>query len=351
MKKLTLKSWFYQLVPLLLWTVFAVLPFLFRINDSNFAQHRFFLREMLYKNILNLVVFYGHTYLIYPFLKKKNGLIWYTICLLACFTVYIVIAEHLRPSPQDFARMNPQIGAGFPKPPPINIFFSVPAFIITILVSFCYSILTNTNRREKSLKDRENNQLKAELNFLRSQISPHFMFNVLNSMVSLARKKSELLEPSLINMSNLMRYMLYERTDKLVSLKTEVEYLQNYTDLQLLRYGDTVQLNMYITGNLEGYSIEPMLLIPFVENAFKHGISMIDEPLIDVFLTVDPETGTLQFVVFNNISPVKDMQEGGTGIGLQNVQRRLELLYPGKHKLNITNQKSVFKAEIRIKLS
>jgi LytS/YehU family sensor histidine kinase len=148
-----------------------------------------------------------------------------------------------------------------------------------------------------------------------------------------------------------MRYMLYERNGNVIFLKTEIEYLRNYIDLQLLRYGDTVKLNMYVNGNFDFYHIEPMLLLPFVENAFKHGISMIAEPLIDIFLTVSDQTDTLQFVVLNNISPVKDMQESETGIGLQNIKRRLELLYPGKHKLNLSNQDEVFKAEIIIKLT
>jgi LytS/YehU family sensor histidine kinase len=234
---------------------------------------------------------------------------------------------------------------------PFSVFFHLPPFAIAILCSYCYCLLLGFNKREMVLSERENTQLKTELSFLRSQISPHFMFNVLNSMVSLARKNSDLLEPSLINMSNLMRYMLYERNGNVIFLKTEIEYLRNYIDLQLLRYGDTVKLNMYVNGNFDFYHIEPMLLLPFVENAFKHGISMIAEPLIDIFLTVSDQTDTLQFVVLNNISPVKDMQESETGIGLQNIKRRLELLYPGKHKLNLSNQDEVFKAEIIIKLT
>lgn len=167
-------------------------------------------------------------------------------------------------------------------------------------------------------------------------------------MVSLARKNSELLEASLINMSNLMRYMLYERNGNHIALNTEVEYLKNYVDLQLLRYGDTVKLNMYISGHLEQYRIEPMLLIPFVENAFKHGLSMVENPLIDIFITLT--NSTLQFVVLNNISPVADMEESETGIGLQNIKRRLELLYPGKYSLKVSTREEVFKAELIIKL-
>ena len=301
---------------------------------------------MFYRNLLILAVFYLHAYLLFPLLQQANGLTLYTAGILLCFLAYLSLSVYMHMSetiPPD--RIAPMI----PKPPAFNPFFAIPPFAISILSSYCYRILLNISSRERALSKRENAQLKTELNFLRSQISPHFMFNVLNSMVSLARKNSDLLEPSLINMSNLMRYMLYERNGNHIALNTEVEYLKNYVDLQLLRYGDTVKLNMYISGQLELYRIEPMLLIPFVENAFKHGLSMVDDPLIDIFITMTNDT--LQFVVLNNISPVADMEESETGIGLQNIRRRMELLYPGKHTLLVSAREQVYKAEIMIKLA
>jgi LytS/YehU family sensor histidine kinase len=137
-------------------------------------------------------------------------------------------------------------------------------------------------REEKIKSDLENERLKSELSFLRSQISPHFMFNLLNSMVSLARKKSDLLEPMLIKMSEILRYMLYEKDDSKIPIEKEHAYLNNYIDLQILRFGKKVKVNF--ESNLENTSllIEPMLLIPFVENAFKHGTGMIKEPTIDI---------------------------------------------------------------------
>lgn len=321
--------------------------------------HKNFAQDMFLRNLLIVVVFYIHFYLLFPLIKKRNGKSWYSLFLLICFCLFFVISEYLRPKagfiPMGEINMHGQRPENsVQKAPPFRFFFILPPFIAAILSSYCYMLLLNFNKREKALNVRENAQLKTELNFLRSQISPHFMFNVLNSMVSLARKKSPLLEPSLINMSSLMRYMLYERNGSHIFLNTEVEYLKNYIDLQLLRYGDTVKLNMYITGKFESYSIEPMLLIPFVENAFKHGLSMVENPLIDIFLTLNNSANTLQFVVLNNISPVEDMKETAaeseTGIGLQNIQRRLELLYPNKAKLNITQKDDVYKAELLIKL-
>ncbi|TDO22443.1 sensor histidine kinase [Pedobacter duraquae] len=344
-KKIFVQNWFYQFIPLLLWLVFALLPFLFPQSGALSGVHKNFVRDMFYRNLLILIIFYFHAYLLFPALKQPKGWILYGIGILVCFLIYLSVSRYIHPSGQDIGT---HFKATMPGPPPFNPFFAVPPFAVSVLSSYCYCILLNINSRERALSRRENAQLKTELTFLRSQISPHFMFNVLNSMVSLARKNSELLEASLINMSNLMRYMLYERNGNHIALNTEVEYLKNYVDLQLLRYGDTVKLNMYISGHLEQYRIEPMLLIPFVENAFKHGLSMVENPLIDIFITLT--NSTLQFVVLNNISPVADMEESETGIGLQNIKRRLELLYPGKYSLKVSTREEVFKAELIIKL-
>src|SRR4029078_9561482 len=136
---------------------------------------------------------------------------------------------------------------------------------------------------ERISREKETENLKTELSFLRSQVSPHFMFNIMNNMVALARKRSELLEPSLIKLSALLRYMLYETEEK-VPLQKEVEYLQSYIDLQKQRFGKGVAIHTCLQQVDDTYQIEPMLLIPFVENAFKHGTGLIDKAEIDVEL-------------------------------------------------------------------
>jgi two-component system LytT family sensor kinase len=124
-------------------------------------------------------------------------------------------------------------------------FTNIITYVFIIGISFSYRIILDNGRLEKVRKEKENENLKTELSFLRSQVSPHFIFNILNNMVSLARKKSDMLEPSLIELSKLMRYMLYENDDERVSLGREVEYLKSYIALQLLRFGDDV--NNYVS--------------------------------------------------------------------------------------------------------
>ncbi|MDQ2863052.1 MAG: histidine kinase, partial [Bacteroidota bacterium] len=190
----------------------------------------------------------------------------------------------------------------------------------------------------------------TELALLRSQVSPHFMFNVLNNMVSLARKHSDQLEPSLIKLSSLMRYMLYETGEEKVSLENETEYLNSYIDLQKQRFGKKVALNVNMLSADRPYEIEPMLLIPFVENAFKHGTGLIEDAQINI--TLKAEKNSLCFSVANKFDEKsEEIKDKASGIGLANVRRRLQLLYPSKHKLDITKDNHYFSTRLTINLS
>jgi len=227
-------------------------------------------------------------------------------------------------------------------------------FTFVILVSISYRIYMDKVKRENHIKELENIHLKTELEFLSSQISPHFMFNVLNTLVFMARKKSDLIEPSLISLSQLMRYMLYENDGGKITLATEAEYLKNYINLQLLRFGDDISINLYLSGDFERYVIEPMLLIPFVENAFKHGIGTLEHPIIDISITVDELRHQLNLIVINEI-PLDGTEpaastKNNSGIGLANVRRRLELLYPDQHVLQLEEKDHAFTARLQINL-
>ena len=147
-----------------------------------------------------------------------------------------------------------------------------------------------------------------------------------------------------------MRYMLYESKDEKVSLEKEIEYLKNYIELQRLRISEKVIINFNIEGNPENYFIEPMLLIPFVENAFKHGISYIDDSMIEIGIKVGEKF--IHFMVDNNIVNKNNDENttGESGIGLKNVLRRLELLYPGKHMILIKDDKVKYSVDLKINL-
>ncbi len=230
-----------------------------------------------------------------------------------------------------------------------RLFLPVFPSLFVLAISLAIKITNEWFKTEKEKKEMENEKLHSELAFLKSQVNPHFLFNILNNICSLARKKSDDTENAIIQLSRIMRYMLYDSKNEKVSLEKEVEYLQNYIDLQRLRISDSVIISFTIDGNMEGKMVEPMLLIPFVENAFKHGISYLEASQIDIQLSID--NGHLHFRVENNrIKKNDDPVQQESGIGLKNVLRRLDLLYPGTHLINFEENASKYIVNLDISL-
>ncbi|MGD0712247.1 MAG: histidine kinase, partial [Bacteroidales bacterium] len=199
-------------------------------------------------------------------------------------------------------------------------------------------------------RELENDKLSAELSMLKAQINPHFFFNVLNNICSLARSKSEETETYIIKLSQLMRYNIYEQKEDKVLLKKEVQFIEDYIDIQKMRLINTVEVVFNKTGNLNHYHIEPMLLFPFIENAFKYGISYEVNSKITINLSVGQDS--LVFSVFNTIHKSIDSipHEKDKGIGLQNVLKRLSLLYADKHEISINNNDEEFSVLLKLKL-
>ncbi|NLR64217.1 histidine kinase [Chitinophaga varians] len=222
--------------------------------------------------------------------------------------------------------------------------------VAVLVISLLYRKILDRIYEERRQKEKQAEQLSTELKFLRSQISPHFLFNVLTNMVSLARKKSDQLEPSLIMLSELMRYMLYNTGGAKVPLQKEVAYLDSYIALQQLRFGNDVDIRRELpaTASLSNYTIEPMLLIPFVENAFKHGTG-VEQPVIRIHLSVQEDV--LTFEVENHFDPVQDTsKDDSSGIGLANVKSRLELLYHRHYTLAVRNDGNRFLVHLTLTL-
>lgn len=230
-----------------------------------------------------------------------------------------------------------------------HILFNFFFFLFILGGSTAYGMIKERAKEERLTREKENENLKTELSLLRSQASPHFMFNVLNNMVALARKKSDLLEPSLMKFSSLMRYMLYDADEDKVALEKEMEYLQSYIDLQRQRFGSNVQVDVQFEKPGKNYELEPMLLIPFVENAFKHGTGIILDA--QIFIKLKVIDGILYFEVKNKYAPGSiEVKDKTAGIGLTNVKRRLALLYGDKQFLQITKKDQWFTATLELNL-
>ncbi|MEP6583212.1 MAG: histidine kinase [Ginsengibacter sp.] len=341
------KKWITILIHALAWILLFSLPYLLRPSynphetkpsEPQNSYILFFITRI--SDILLITFFYLNAELLIPrfFYKKKYA--FYTISILFSFASYVMIVGILRKkfiTTQNFSW-------------DVHIFFSTFIFLFILSCSIAYKTIRDKIIADNHAKDKENANLKTELSLLRSQVSPHFMFNVLNNMVALARKKSDLLEPSLIKLSSLMRYMLYETDEEKVPVEKETEYLQSYIDLQQQRYGKKVSINVNMEPPDRNYYIEPMLLIPFVENAFKHGTGLIEDAHIDIDMKA--KNNMLYFSVANKYDAASlEVKDKASGIGLANVRRRLELLYPLQHELNITKEDNLFAVSLKINIA
>ena len=197
--------------------------------------------------------------------------------------------------------------------------------------------------REKQLVEEK---LQSELRFLRAQTNPHFLFNTLNNLYHLARKRSDSTPDAILKLSGMMRFMLYECSAPRIRLSQEVNVIRDYLDLERLRYGARLDVGFQVEADEESRLIAPLLLLPFVENAFKHGASESQgNTWVRIFLLL--KNGELHFRVENAKDPSERM--AAEGIGLKNVKRQLELLYPA-HSLELDDEGDRFSARLRIGL-
>jgi two-component system, LytTR family, sensor kinase len=329
----------------LVWSTILLVPLLFRMpaNDKvSFLEYPG--SYISITNLLNASLFYLNAYLIVPtFFRKKKWAVY-----LLCIAGVIVVFSFAKLLILDNWFQTIEIDEWAYR----FAFFSSVGFIF---ISSLYGIVEENLRLEKKQKEILADRLTTELKFYRSQISPHFLFNVLSTIVSLGRKKSDDLEPSLLMLSGLMRYMLYEINESKVSLTKEIEYLRSYVALQQLRFGHDdvdIETNLVVPDN-SNLAIEPMLLIPFVENAFKHGIGIVANPSIKIDLRINDST--LDFSVRNRFvknptNKINGSEDGNSGIGLSNIRSRLKLLYADKHTLDISESDSVFNVRLNLQL-
>jgi len=228
------------------------------------------------------------------------------------------------------------------------------AFFSLINISLVLALTTGLKLGMEWFKQQQRNQelererLQAELKFLKSQINPHFLFNTLNNLYALSLQKSDKAPEMILKLSEMMRYLLYESNAKMVSLANEIRCMENYIELERIRQDGRTKINLEINCAENGKMIAPLLFIPFLKNSFKHGVnSAIEAGWIHIKL--DEKEGALFFEVENS-KPIKPIKKGNeNGIGLQNVKRRLELIYPYKHELTISDAAS-YKTNLKILL-
>lgn len=194
--------------------------------------------------------------------------------------------------------------------------------------------------------------LETELAYLKSQIQPHFFFNTLNNLYSLTLDKSDRAPETVLKLSELMSYVIYDAREKTVLLTKEINHIQNYIDLEKLRYGDRLDLTLDISGDISGVELPPILFLPFIENCFKHG-SKTRASKIPIYIGIEVVNDAIKFNCKNQVSEEEDvnkklMKPKHFGVGLQNTERRLKLRYKDNYELNVTRTAMEYEVELKI---
>jgi two-component system LytT family sensor kinase len=326
------------------WAVAFSLPYLldshhgWRHKDKDAFEMRFMYLNF-FTNLLYIAPFYLNAYFFLPELFYRKHYFAYIGCILGSFGAILLVHMVLF---DVIVVALPFSWAG-------AVGFLLPAFVLVLAISTTWRVVSDKLTTDRLVEQRKAENTKAELSFLRSQINPHFIFNILNNLVALEQMKSPELGPTILKLSGLMQYMLYDTDEERVSLSREVEYLQSYIDLQRQRFGQKVPITVSLEVPPVDYEIEPMLLIPFVENAFKHGVGMIENPGIEIMLRV--REGVLIFAVRNRYNPESsEVKDKGSGIGLGNVKRRLKLLYASQHRLLLSQSEGWFLVSLELNL-
>jgi sensor histidine kinase YesM len=328
------------LIHLFAWLALFLVPLIFM--DSERGRERFMFMGWFLQLLMAGYFYYNYAWLIPRFFLKRR-LASYFILLISGFLAIGLINIGFSYLMYDF------ISFRHPFNPWRAFSFVIYPGIVAYGLSTAIRLTAAWFRNEQQKKAMEAEKLQSELAFLKSQINPHFLFNTLNNICSLARKKSDETENAIIMLSGIMRYMLHDSRDERVNLGMEVEYLKNFITLQRIRLPETVQIDLQVEGDPETVTIEPLLLIPFVENAFKHGITTMEPATIGISLSVN--TKRLIFIVTNGIFHQPGEVEPGSGIGLKNISRRLELLYPGRHSLAVKNDGTQYITRLELKFA
>ena len=319
------------------------------------------------KFIFNITLFYLNFYVLVPNYLLKKRLLNYilisvVVLLSASYLIDTFITENLpfinaMPYSQPMSTLDPpnmdapSYPLGGTEVVTLKIYMLIGStinlmfyFIIGAIIRMYIEWNKNELLREKT----EHERVHSELQFLKAQLNPHFLFNSLNAVYTLAIKKSSDTAEVILNLAELMRYMIYEADRDTVSLEKELNYIQNYVQLQRLRLSNHEYVAINISGNPNGKIIRPLLFISFIENAFKYGTNY--KGITEVKINITINDNNVYFFIRNRIGVIKKSLNN-SGIGLRNIQNRLKLLYPDRHELKIENDKEYYSISLTIYLT
>ncbi|MCB4808466.1 sensor histidine kinase [Tamlana sp. 62-3] len=309
----------------------------------------------------NLVIFLFQVLLIYLLIfvlapkllfTKKYAL--FTIVSVCCVMVLAFIVTWFFKIPMEPHAINNMPAPGpphdsGPRQPPSHYLFNVLILGISFSLALALEVFNHLKKKEAETIKAQNVNLENELKLLKSQINPHFLFNSLNNIYTLAGIDTGKTQKSIINLSDMLRYVLYDCEQEVVSIKKEIEYIENYLKLFALKSSKSYPISIKLNIENNGAYVAPMLFIPFIENALKHS-NIDDRNNAFININITATSTEINFDVENSKPQNKVVKDGVGGIGLENVKKRLAILYPNKHSLKIVENETNFKINLQLKL-
>ncbi len=338
------------------WIIVISIPIYLNYAFSGGNQHR--VNQFYVHAFSAIFIFYlGYLWLVPKFFLQERKLAYVLILtgtILATYFITNYINDTILFDPVQDAKfqeaMKKMAGNAENVHPPLKAFGFYNHILVSVLISgfaMGLGVMEKLKQNEKKQKELEKEKLNSELAFLKNQVSPHFFFNTLNNIYSLIGIDGPAAQDSVLKLSKMMRYLLYESEHGETLFSQEINFMANYIELMKLRLNSKVNLKVDFPVDFADFDIPPLLFIPFIENAFKHGVSYRENSFIHINLAVSDDQ--IVFVAENSMS--KSSQAGDlqdSGIGLENVRKRLNLLFPGTHELNISQDDKSFLVRLSI---
>ena len=336
-------AWKYKFDHLAFWLVTILFYAFNRIHLIEAGGYGYFLADVLIHNILLALVCYFNIYYLFEILFKKDRYLAYGIAVLLLVALYTILQNGF--DTWFGARLiSPANGRNFF----LNTYYNASIGVFYLAFTLSLELSKRWYKQQLILHRLQTEKLQAELEYLKAQLNPHFLFNSINTIYFQIDKSNIHARESLQKFSELLRYQLYECNEDRIPIEKEISYLESYVDLQRLRKNDKHSIIFKNHESAKDFTIAPLLLLPFVENAFKHlSSSSVSTNIVEV--TLSRQNGSFIFNVINSTDPQTAINKR-PGIGLKNVQRRLDLLYEKRYKLNIDNRDSRFSVQLEIKL-
>lgn len=330
-------------IPLYLNTIFG--------DNNNIRLYQFYVHTFS----AVLVFYLGYLWLVPRYFLQDKKAMYLLLVVVLIFVTYaftVLINDYLLFDPVRDAEFKEAFrkATGKSETPPFRLFGFFNHILTSALISgfaMGLGVMEKFKQNEQKQKELEKEKLNSELAFLKNQVSPHFFFNTLNNIYSLIGIDGPTAQDSVLKLSKLMRYLLYESEQGETNMSHEIEFMNNYIDLMKLRLNAKVDLQVNFPKDFTDFTIPPLLFIPFIENAFKHGISYRERSFIHIGMEINKEQ--IIFITENSIgstTPSEDLQH--SGIGLNNVRKRLSLLFPERYQLKIDQKDAAFKVELSI---